>query len=415
MTKKVARKVMVGSKFGKLTVVQARSSSYVEPSGKVRWCSVVDCECGEKLEIKNSYMVREPNPKCKKCEYNENCIVSIGSVFDNLTVIGYVTLPEYNNRKRCVCKCICGNTMTIKPESLLINKKNNCGCIDRSNKVLVGKLSKNKFRTFKQNAKSRNIPFDITMIEIWDIYQSQNGKCALTGLPISFGKRAIDTNSASPDRIDPTKGYTKDNIQWVHKDINYIKWDLQQDRFIELVRLISNFDTNKMFINDGSIGDYIYDTAYDKVEILGYFTENKKKMAICKCACGTIYNRQARSVVKNNKRNNCGCKPLWHTTRVGLISQTFFYRIKCGADLRKISFDLKIEDIWKKYQDQNGKCALTGLPIPFSDDKPHSPNEGSLDRIDSTRGYTIRRRSADRISLIGVRTRRNVFGLPFVK
>lgn len=49
--------------------------------------------------------------------------------------------------------------------------------------------------------------------------------------------------TASPDRIDSSLGYTKDNVQWVHKDVNTIKWDLSHDRFVKLCKTITeNFE-----------------------------------------------------------------------------------------------------------------------------------------------------------------------------
>ena len=46
--------------------------------------------------------------------------------------------------------------------------------------------------------------------------------------------------TASLDRIDPTKGYIEGNIQWVHKDVNRMKMDFTETRFLELVNLIAN-------------------------------------------------------------------------------------------------------------------------------------------------------------------------------
>ena len=36
------------------------------------------------------------------------------------------------------------------------------------------------------------------------------------------------------DRIDSSKDYTLDNIQWVHKDINFMKRSLSQEAFLDL-------------------------------------------------------------------------------------------------------------------------------------------------------------------------------------
>ena len=58
-------------------------------------------------------------------------------------------------------------------------------------------------------------------------------------LPIQMPKTGTDnTGTASLDRIDSNKGYVTDNIQWVHKDINYMKSDLDEQQFIHYCRLV---------------------------------------------------------------------------------------------------------------------------------------------------------------------------------
>lgn len=91
------------------------------------------------------------------------------------------------------------------------------------------------FTRVKSGAIDRNIPFEITIEDFATQFEKQNGKCALTGVNLSFGAttKDSDTSTASLDRIDSSKGYTKDNIQWIHKDLQKMKWDLTQDNFIE--------------------------------------------------------------------------------------------------------------------------------------------------------------------------------------
>jgi hypothetical protein len=40
--------------------------------------------------------------------------------------------------------------------------------------------------------------------------------------------------------IDSSKGYIEGNIQWVHKDINNMKWDFTQEEFINYCKLVAN-------------------------------------------------------------------------------------------------------------------------------------------------------------------------------
>jgi hypothetical protein len=92
----------------------------------------------------------------------------------------------------------------------------------------------------RHNAKSRDLPFTISIEYAWRVYEWQGKKCALTGIPIEIKARfTCPDGTASLDRIDSTKGYVEGNIQWIHKDINQMKWDLDQGQFVVYCRLVA--------------------------------------------------------------------------------------------------------------------------------------------------------------------------------
>ncbi len=64
--------------------------------------------------------------------------------------------------------------------------------------------------------------------------------CPLSGLPVIFPQKDNDKKAtASLDRIDSLKGYIRGNVQWVHKDVNRMKWNLSSARFIEIANRIA--------------------------------------------------------------------------------------------------------------------------------------------------------------------------------
>lgn len=74
----------------------------------------------------------------------------------------------------------------------------------------------------------------------------------------------------------------------------------------------------------------------------------------------------------------------------GNISSIYFNRIKERAIQRNIEFNITSDDILTKFQEQNGKCALTGLNIIIERNyKKYKSMTASLDRIDSKKAYTI--------------------------
>lgn len=80
----------------------------------------------------------------------------------------------------------------------------------------------------KQRAKIKNLPFDLTLEDI-SIYSV----CPVFGISLersTTGKQA--NNSPSVDRIDSTKGYTKDNIQILSNKANRMKQDATPEELL---------------------------------------------------------------------------------------------------------------------------------------------------------------------------------------
>ncbi len=122
---------------------------------------------------------------------------------------------------KCQCK-ICG-IIKVFPRNDILRGEIRCRCHA-------------EYARLKRVAKLRNIKFTITDKEMWKLLTNQERKCALSGLSIVFKNARHKT--ASLDRIDSKKGYTIDNVQWVHKDINRMKSSLKQNYFIKLCKLI---------------------------------------------------------------------------------------------------------------------------------------------------------------------------------
>jgi len=168
-----------------------------------------------------------------------------GQQFGKLRVIEPSIEDEGRVKWLCVCKC--GNTQKVRTSHLKTGKIDRCGsCAVTGERSFAwkgcGKLSGTYWKRLKANAKRRAsgpVKFEIDITYAWELYEKQNGCCALTGLPIPMPTRVEDGFVASLDRIDSSKGYIQGNVQWVHKHVNTMKWDFDQDYFFELCRLIS--------------------------------------------------------------------------------------------------------------------------------------------------------------------------------
>lgn len=79
---------------------------------------------------------------------------------------------------------------------------------------------------------------DITIEQVHALWIVQDKKCALSGVSIGFYDDR-KTHTCSIDRIDSLKGYTIDNIQLVHKDVNIMKNKFDNQYFISMCTKIA--------------------------------------------------------------------------------------------------------------------------------------------------------------------------------
>lgn len=150
------------------------------------------------------------------------------------------------------CKCDCGNPTVVRAANLVTGVTKSCGCLHRLRGSKHkdwkghGEIYKDFFTTIVRGANARKLPIDITIEQIWDLFLKQDRCCALTGLLLKFGETSKDRSiTASLDRIDSNKGYTIDNVQWVHKVINMMKNNLSCDDFINYCSLVSKYKSNE--------------------------------------------------------------------------------------------------------------------------------------------------------------------------
>ena len=178
----------------------------------------------------------------------------IGRTFGRLTVLEKAEAPSYSTCTWWLCSCTCGNITKARNTKLKNGDKKSCGCYKAENVKPRfganhpaykghGDITGSIWSRIRATAKQRNISLQITIEDVWLLFQNQNGLCALSQESLYFAKNSKELkeglNTASLDRIDSSKGYVKGNVQWVHKDINYMKMNLKQDKFIEWCHKIS--------------------------------------------------------------------------------------------------------------------------------------------------------------------------------
>lgn len=169
--------------------------------------------------------------------------IFIGRTTEMLEVIGFKD-GSLN------CKCKCGNIVDLEVRRITYDKQKSCGCKSITNgkgptHVLWkgGKYTPSTYISkLKADAKRRSISFNVDIDDLDKLYEKQNGKCNLSGVDIYFSD-----GSASLDRIDSKRGYEKDNVQLLHRRINEMKWDYQQQEFVDWCRkVVENADVQQL-------------------------------------------------------------------------------------------------------------------------------------------------------------------------
>ncbi len=115
-----------------------------------------------------------------------------------------------------------------------------------------GKLESMPYTWFEMKRKSgisRGLDWDLEPKDIIELYNNQNKKCALTNWDIGWEDKGL-TATISIDRIDSSKGYIKENIQLLHKDVNMAKQQYSQKYFIDMCLAVSKNNKEKQIINN---------------------------------------------------------------------------------------------------------------------------------------------------------------------
>lgn len=151
----------------------------------------------------------------------------------------------------------------------------------------------------------------------------------------------------------------------------------------------------------GRKGATKYDTIqvgdrFDKWLVVGSVFVDQTAKIPCQCDCGHLHNVDAYNLTKGKSKSCKSCSlprvgdlnPAWKGYQD--IPNSWFLRFKRYS---KIEFLLRIEDVWELFIQQNRKCALTNLPISFSNEFLRGKKyngvscTASIDRIDSSKGY----------------------------
>ena len=166
----------------------------------------------------------------------------IGNIYGSYTVIAYIGKGS-GYKHKWLCRCKCGRENSINGQSLTQLKTHSCGKCEFSKAFTgKGKLSGTYFKSLKRRAIRDQLEFTIDVNYLWNLFQFQNERCALSGIRLELVhsySRNCKQQTASVDRIDSNKGYIQGNVQWVHKILNELKSNTPNDEFIKWCKLVA--------------------------------------------------------------------------------------------------------------------------------------------------------------------------------
>jgi hypothetical protein len=198
---------------------------------KRKWVCV--CSCGQEVEVLDYHLKSGASSRCRICS-GRNC---------NPAIIGE-QIRKVKGSNQCLCKCGCGGlTKWMSVSAFRTNRITRCtDCGNLTHFKGYKDISGAYWRLLRESSLERGYVFDIDIVDVWDMFEQQDRKCALSGLTINFSRKVSKdsrTQTASIDRIDNTQGYIKGNIQIVHKKLNFMKHTSTMEEFIELCNLVA--------------------------------------------------------------------------------------------------------------------------------------------------------------------------------
>lgn len=165
------------------------------------------------------------------------------------------TSSELKRNKELNRKCFCSRSCSTSYN----NSHRKLKTLSNSQKEHLDKIKSNRrdeftpFRYTLRCVKRRDKEFNISLDDLKDVWESQNGICPYTGLSLTLPENGNLNNihitkRASLDRIDSSKGYVIGNIQFVSTPINLMKQEMSDLETKQFLKEISTFSSS--FLED---------------------------------------------------------------------------------------------------------------------------------------------------------------------
>lgn len=226
----------VESKNGRYKVI---NNNRIGGSG--RYEITLEClECGEIFTTRTNWK----RAKCPKCRKNKTTNSYIGQIFNNYEVLEFDHMDTFGRWYKV--KCLNCGEVSIKHLKTIFTSKTSCDKCKHlfgNRKIPTTKAVVNCLRSeYIRGASERNFPWELVEEDFETIIQQP---CYFCGQEPEFhisDQRFNKTNTPflrnGIDRLDPTKGYTKENSVSCCSMCNRMKSNYSITDFYEKIKRI---------------------------------------------------------------------------------------------------------------------------------------------------------------------------------
>ena len=170
-----------------------------------------------------------------------------GNKYNLLTIIDF-SHSDKRGRKWYNSLCLCGNEKIIMGSAMVSGNTKSCGCMTskfhKEHHLLPDNLGVKRhiILQYKRHAFRRNLCFDISEKDFISLIVKE---CFYCGLPPSNLKKTKNYKQgllySGIDRIDSSKGYTKENCVSCCENCNKAKLAMSKDEFLSWVKRVYEY------------------------------------------------------------------------------------------------------------------------------------------------------------------------------
>lgn len=190
----------------------------------------------------------------------------VGLRFGRLTVVSRdweKTTKDNSWKVYWLCRCDCGVSKSVRAEHLKCTGEGHhttsCGCFQkevaaangRANRLPIKETAcRTLYQTYKKRIIGKQLPFELTRATFDRLLAQPCYYCGVA--PGNTFKHQHDSKATflynGVDRLDPTKGYTQENVVTACSACNYAKLDMPYAEFLAwLQRVHSNLKSKQLW------------------------------------------------------------------------------------------------------------------------------------------------------------------------